>query len=318
MRLNQLNFFDKIEEDKAVEIKRNTKEGTVDLNLKVHEKGKQSIGLNGGVSGLAGGFIGLTYQTNNFLGFGETLTFSAQFGSLQRTLQFGFTEPYLFDRPISTGFTVFSSRYSFNQAKQEALFLGQSVSINPQFIQNYNQNSTGFTAFASYPVKRYSFLRVGLTYGLTRTNITAFNDASQLLFQSIQFRSFAGPSALNGIISSTITPTISYNNVDNPEQATKGKSIFYSLAFTGGPSAATSIPSPTCSNGRSYKPVRNGAMCWALHAQAAYIAGYGGKEIPPFNRFYMGGENDIRGYDIRSISPSYLYPDRYCANDFLQ
>src|SRR5882724_7956929 len=178
LRLNQLNFFDKIEEDKAVEIKRNTKEGTVDLNLKVHEKGKQSIGLNGGVSGL-------TYQTNNFLGLGETLTFSAQFGSLQRSLQFGFTEPYLFDRPISTGFTVFSSRYSFNQAKQEALLLGQSVSINPQFIQNYNQDSTGFTAFASYPVKRFSFLRVGLTYGLTRTNITAFNDASQLLFQSI-------------------------------------------------------------------------------------------------------------------------------------
>src|SRR5260221_1599077 len=235
LRLNQLDYFDRIEEDKAVEIKRNTKEGTVDLNLKVHEKGKQSIGLNGGVSGLAGGFIGLTYQTNNFLGLGETLTLSAQFGSLQRTLQFGFTEPYLFDRPISTGFTVFSSRYSFDQAKQEALLLGQSVSINPQFIQNYNQSSTGFTSFASYPVKRFSFLRVGLTYGLTRTNITAFNAASQLLFQSIQYRSFAGPSALNGIVSSTITPTVTYNSINNPQEPTSGKSFFYSLAFTGGP-----------------------------------------------------------------------------------
>ena len=39
LRLNQLDYFDKIEEDKAVEIKRNTKEGTVDMNLKVHEKG---------------------------------------------------------------------------------------------------------------------------------------------------------------------------------------------------------------------------------------------------------------------------------------
>src|SRR5260221_1546695 len=308
LRLNQLNFFDKIEEDKAVEIKRNTKEGTVDLNLKVHEKGKQSIGLNGGVSGLAGGFIGLTYQTNNFLGLGETLTFSAQFGSLQRSLQFGFTEPYLFDRPISTGFTIFSSRYSFNQAKQEALLLGQSVSINPQFIQNYNQNSTDFTAFASYPVKRYSFLRVGLTYGLTRTNIEAFNDASQLLFQSIQFRSFAGPSALNGIISSTITPTISYNNVDNPEQATKGKSIFYSLAFTGGPIGGNVNTITNVLEWKKYKQVQERRNVIALHAQAAYIAGYGGKEIPPFNRFYMGGENDIRGYDIRSISPVTFIP----------
>jgi len=308
LRLNQLNFFDKIEEDKAVEIKRNTKEGTVDLNLKVHEKGKQSIGLNGGVSGLAGGFIGLTYQTNNFLGLGETLTFSAQFGSLQRSLQFGFTEPYLFDRPISTGFTVFSSRYSFNQAKQEALLLGQSVSINPQFIQNYNQDSTGFTAFASYPVKRYSFLRVGLTYGLTRTNITAFNDASQLLFQSIQFRSFAGPSALNGIISSTITPTISYNNIDNPQEPSKGKSLFYSLAFTGGPIGGNVNTVTNVLEWKKFRPMQKRRNILGLHAQVAYIVGYGGKEIPPFNRFYMGGENDIRGYDIRSISPVTFIP----------
>src|SRR5712692_4430178 len=102
LRLNQLDYFDRIEEDKAVEIKRNQKEGTVDLTLKLKEKGKQSIGLQGGVSGLAGTFIGLTYQTNNFLGLGERLTFSAQFGDTQRSFMFGFTELSLFDRPITT------------------------------------------------------------------------------------------------------------------------------------------------------------------------------------------------------------------------
>src|SRR5258706_823393 len=91
LRLNQLDYFDKIEADKAAEIKRNTKEGTVDINLKLKEKGKQSIGLQGGVSGLAGSFIGLTYQTNNFLGLGETLTFSAQLCDLSRSFLFGFT-----------------------------------------------------------------------------------------------------------------------------------------------------------------------------------------------------------------------------------
>ena len=308
LRLNQLDYFDRIEEDKAVEIKRNTKEGTVDLNLKVHEKGKQSIGLNGGVSGLAGGFIGLTYQTNNFLGLGETLTFSAQFGSLQRVFQFGFTEPYLFDRPISTGFTVFSSRYSFDQAKQEALLLGQSVSINPQFIQNYNQDSTGFTAFASYPVKKFSFMRLGLTYGLTRTNITAFNDASKLLFQSIQYRSFAGPSALNGIVSSTITPSLTYNTIDNPQEPSRGKSYYYSMAFTGGPIGGNVNTITNVVEWKKFRQMNKRRNVLGLHAQAAYITGYGGKEIPPFNRFYMGGENDLRGYDIRSISPVTFIP----------
>src|SRR5712692_7296182 len=194
LRLNQLDYFDKIEADKAAELKKNTKDGTVDITLKLKEKGKQSIGLQGGVSGLAGSFLGLTYQTNNFLGLGETLTFSAQFGDLTRSFMFGFTEPYLFDRPISTGFTIFSSRYKFDQARQAALFTGQSVSVNPQFIQNYNQDSTGFTLFASYPVRKLSFARFGLNYGLTRTSIKSFNLASTLLFESLQFRSLTGRS----------------------------------------------------------------------------------------------------------------------------
>src|SRR5438094_3687938 len=233
LRLNQLDYFDKIEADKAAEIKRNNKAGTVDITLKLKEKGKQSIGLQGGVSGLAGSFVGLTYQTNNFLGLGETLTFSAQFGSLTRTFMFGFTEPYLFDRPISTGFTLFSSRYNFDQARQEAILFQQSVSINPQYVQNYVQNSTGFTVFAQYPLRKLSFARFGLNYGLTRTNIKSFNAASSLLFESLQFRSLTGPSALNGIVSSTITPSISYNTVDNPINSTHGKSFYYSVAFSG-------------------------------------------------------------------------------------
>ena len=308
LRLNQLNYFDKIEADKAVELQKNSKDGTVDINLKLKEKGKQSIGLQGGVSGLAGGFIGLTYQTNNFLGLGETLTLSAQFGAYQRTLQFGFTEPYLFDRPISTGFTVFSSKYNFNQAQQEAQFTGQQVSVNPQFIQNYDQNSTGFTSFASYPLKRFSFARLGLSYGLTRTNITAFNAASTLLFEQLQFRAIAGPSALNGIVSSTITPSISYNTIDNPINATKGKSFFYSVSFVGGPLGGNVKTISNVFDIKYFHPINKRRNAVGLHFTTAYITGFGGGEVPPFSRFYMGGENDVRGFDIRSISPVVFIP----------
>ncbi len=308
LRLNQLNYFDKIEADKAVELQKNTKDGTVDINLKLKEKGKQSIGLQGGVSGLAGGFIGLTYQTNNFLGLGETLTLSAQFGEIQRTLQFGFTEPYLFDRPISTGFTVFSSKYNFNQARQEALLTGQQLSVNPQFIQNYDQNSTGFTAFASYPLKRFSFARLGLSYGLSRTNITAFNAASTLLFEQLQFRAIAGPSALNGIVSSTITPTITYNTIDNPINSTKGKSFYYSLSFQGGPLGGNVKTITNVFDIKYFHPINKRRNAIGLHFNTAFITGYGGGEVPPFSRFYMGGENDIRGFDIRSISPVVFIP----------
>ena len=309
LRINQLDYFDKLDPDKAVEIKRNQKQGTVDLLLKLKEKGKQSIGLQGGVSGLAGGFIGLTYQTNNFLGLGETLTLSAQIGQYQRNLMFGFTEPYLFDRPISSGFTVFSTLYKFNQAQQAAQLTGQQVSINPQFIQDYNQNSTGFTTFANYALKKHVFTRVGLTYGLTRTNISTFNQSSALLFESLQFGSLAGPSALNGIIASTVTGTISYNTIDNPINATHGKSYFYSLSFTGGPIGGNVNTITNTGEFKYFHPVNHRRNAVGVRFLGGFTTGYGGKEIPPYSRFYLGGENDLRGFDIRAVSPVTYIPN---------
>jgi len=221
---------------------------------------------------------------------------------------FGFTEPYLFDRPISTGFTVFSSRYQFDQARQEALLLQQSVSINPQFVQNYVQNSTGFTIFAQYPLRRLSFARFGLNYGLTRTNIKSFNEASTLLFESLQFRSLTGPSALNGIVSSTITPSISYNSTDSPINATHGRSFYYSVGFSGLGGNVNSITNVV--DMKYFHPINKRRNVLGFHFSAAHTTGYGGKEVPPFSRFYMGGESDIRGYDIRAISPVTFIPEQ--------
>ena len=87
LRLNQLNYFDTIKPENA-ELKRNVKAGTVDIKLKLKEKGKQSISFNGGISGIAGTFIGGSYTTNNFLGLGETLSLSAQMGSFQTRRSF--------------------------------------------------------------------------------------------------------------------------------------------------------------------------------------------------------------------------------------
>ena len=307
LRLNQLNYFETLKPENA-EIKRNQKAGTVDINLKVKEKGKQSISLSGGVSGLAGSFIGLSYQTNNFLGLGETLTFSAQIGDRQRNLVFGFTEPYLFDRPISTGFTVFSQKFDYNQQRETSILLGQQVTINPAIEQNYNTDSHGFTLFASYPLRRFSFTRVGLTYGFSTTNITAFSQSSQLLFQSLQFQSLAGPSALRGIESSKITPTINYSTVNNPQNATSGKSFFYGLAFEGGPLGGNTNTITNTFTTSYYHPVNKRRNVIALRFLGAFGTGYGGKVEPPQSRFYLGGENDIRGFDFFTISPYVFIP----------
>jgi outer membrane protein insertion porin family len=302
LRLNQLGYFDTVKKENA-DLKRDVKAGTVDINLKVREKGKQSVSFSGGVSGLAGSFLGLAYQTNNFLGLGETLSFSADFGSIQRSFLFGFTEPYLFDRPISTGFTLFSNRYNFNQQKELSIIAGQNIAINPALAQNYTQNSKGFTIFASYPLHRYAFTRVSITYGWTKSDISTFSQASQLLFQSLQFSGLAGSSSLNGIVSSKVTPSISYDTVNSPVNPTAGKSFEYSLGLEGGPLGGNLDTFSNIFLMKYFRPTYHRRNVIAMRLQTAWTTGYGGKVLPPYNRYYLGGETDVRGFEFFNISP---------------
>src|SRR5207247_2197293 len=106
--LNQLGYCDEIKTEDA-DVKPHPPQPHVDINMKVKEKGRNSIGFNGGVSGIGGSFLGMSYETNNFLGFGETLSVNLQGGTRQSQYSFSFTEPYLMDRPLTTGFKVFST-----------------------------------------------------------------------------------------------------------------------------------------------------------------------------------------------------------------
>ena len=217
LRLNQLDYFDPLKIDTDSEQHIDAENGTVSLLLKVHEKGKNSIGLNGGVSGLSGTFLGLNYSTNNFLGLGETLSLQGNIGNLARSAVFAFNEPYLRNRPISVGFQLFSRKSDFNSARNYAAVTGQSSNLTAaqqSLTQNYNQSSTGLNFSLQYPIKR-SFKRVGITYSWDKSSITTFSQASANLFQTLAFRSgqIQGPNALEGIYTSSISLSYIYNTV---------------------------------------------------------------------------------------------------------
>ncbi len=313
LRLNQLGYFDPIKTEGPetdTVITRNTRDGLVDLTLQVKERGRNMINLNGGVSGFAGSFIGFGYSTNNFLGLGETLSFDAQLGSRERVLQFGYTEPYLFDKPIQAGFTIFSSRFSFNQAREASIFAGANLiplfdALGQENSLNYRQTSAGFTTFMSYPLRR-SFARLSLTYSYRRSNVVTFSKSAQNLFTYINYEGVSGPNSLEGITTSQITPAYFYNTVDHPITPSKGKSLYASFAIAGVGGNARFIQ-PTV-EAKYFRP-HGGRRTIAMRALFSFLSGYGGRVPPPFNRSFMGGENDIRGFQIWSISPLVWIPD---------
>ena len=318
LRLNQLEYFEPLKVEQDSEAHQDADNGTVELLLKVKEKGKNSIGLNGGVSGLSGAFLGVNYQTNNFLGLGETLSVQANLGSVSRTFLFGFSQPYIRNRPINLGFQVFNNKQDYNAAKNYQATTGASINLSEaqrSLTQNYNVGSDGFNFSVSYPLKRHAFQRVGVTYSWTRSSITAFSTASQTFFQTIAFRSgVQGSNPLGGILNSSIGLSYAYNTVSNPLRPREGKE-YTAYVQAAGIWGSVRYVNPAVAYKRFIPmhylvPSKEGRNVLALRAQLGYIQGWGGNVAPPNNRFYSGGEQEIRGFDVRGATPYGYVPTR--------
>ncbi len=313
LRLNQLGYFEVLKENEAANITRDTKNNTVDITLKVKERGRNSVQLSGGVSGIAGSFISFGYSTNNFLGLGETLSIDTQLGDRIRSATFGFTEPYLFDRPITAGFTVFYQRFNYDQGREVSLFSGRNLiplfnQLGQESLLNYVSNGAGFSVYATTLLRR-SFARVGITYSYNQSNIRPLTETATNYFQFFAFQGFDGPNQLNGIRTTSIVPNFSYNTVDHPITPSRGKSLYIATTFAGSfLGGNVNMIEPTIDAKYFRSGFRKGHVI-GMHLLGRFVTGYGGRAAPPFNRFYMGGENDIRGFDIWGVSPIGFVPN---------
>ncbi|MGE5646183.1 MAG: outer membrane protein assembly factor BamA [Acidobacteriota bacterium] len=312
LRLNQLGYFEALKKEEAAQITRDPKTNTVDIALKVKERGKNSIGLTGGVSGIAGTFVGFNYSTNNFLGLGETLSIESQLGDRLQNVTFGFTEPYFLDKPIQVGFTVFEQRFNYDQGRETSLLTGQNLipyfnALGPSNLLNYTSNGHGFTTFASYPLKR-SFARLGLSYGYSTTKYTCAQEsvACSVYFDYMNFQGLSGPNQLTGIRTSQIIPSYTYNSVDHPVTPSRGHSISISTGIAG-LGGNVKMLQPSISTTYFHQALRKSHVV-GFRLMGSFVTGYSGQAAPPFNRYYIGGEQDVRGFDIWSISPIAFMP----------
>lgn len=332
LRLNQTQYFDPLDKDKDVEIRTDEEQGEVDLVLKVREKGRQQISLNGGVSGIGGSFFGLEYSTNNLLGRGEIVSFQAGFGNRQQNFQFSFQEPYFRDRPISIGFSLFASKYQFfgegTSLTQNLDLLQQAStqigSLTTDSSNLFTQSTYGASLFATAPLSEFlpkrafsRLSRVGLSYQLSATSIkdpevNSAGDANTFIPVI-----FAQPN----IITSRVTGSFVYDSrqpSSNGIDTLRGRQLSASIALAGlGGDVRTYQPSVTYTQ---FIPIRRkrsqNAEVFGFRLQAGTVGSFGTSSsirnanslsfvggVPLYERYYLGGENDIRGYETRSIGP---------------
>ena len=333
-RVNQTQYFDPIDKDQDVEIRTDEEQGDVDLNVKVREKGRQQISFNGAAGGLGGSSFGLEYSTNNLAGRGEVLSFAVGVGNRQQSLQFTYQEPYFRDRPISVGFSVFASRYKFfgegtfltqNQDLLNDLTYDPYASVTVDESNLFTQKTYGANVFMTAPLselffrkRRFTqFSRVGLTYQITATSIED-PPVNESLDPSQRIPIIY---AIPNILTSRLTGTFVYDTrqpAANGIDTVGGSQLSMSLGFAGLGGDVRTI-SPTISYSR-FMPIRRKrsknpevfafrilagttrsfAMSDAIRNanSLSYIGG-----IPAYERYYLGSENDIRGYNSRSLGP---------------
>jgi outer membrane protein insertion porin family len=281
-RLNQLGYFKPLEgEAISVEKTPNTT-NRVDVQFKLEEQNRNQLTFGAGVSQFDGFFGQLSFQTSNFLGRGETFSITAQQGNRARNYQLAFTEPFLFDRPITAGIDVYL---------REIEYPGQ-----------FTQASAGGNIVYGFRVSNYA--RMFLNYSLEQVKVKDLNP----LYQDPRFLAgnpFLQDSLLIGEggrrTVSKIGPSYVFNTVDHPIFPTSGKryTLNVDLAGLGG---NVNFINPRA-EGIWYFPL-NRRTSLGFRAQAEYIRQLGSTTILPiFERLFLGGEYTIRGFDIRTVGP---------------
>jgi outer membrane protein insertion porin family len=283
-RLNQLGYFKALEGTNDIKVDKNqTADNQVDVTLKLEEQNRNQLTFGAGVSQWEGFFGQLAFQTSNFMGRGESFTVSMQAGSRAQNYQVAFTEPFLFDRNMTGGVDLFKRTL--------------------QYIGYYTQKSTGGNLVFGFPVADFS--RMFMNYSYEQVKVADLNDA--FLDPLVLSRNpFLRDSLLIGEggkrTISKIVPSFVHNTVDQPIFPTTGRryTLSFDLAGLGG-------------NTKFYKPRVEGVWFFrhtartsvGMRARFEFIAPYAGTEVLPiFEKLFLGGEYDIRGFDIRSIGPS--------------
>jgi len=283
-RLNQLGYFKALEGGKDVDVQKTPNESNkVDVKLKLEEQNRNQLTFGAGVSEFEGFFGQLSFQTANFLGRGESLTVSMSAGSRAQNYSLAFQEPFLFDRNITGGFNVFRS--------------------DVRYIGQFTQRSSGAVATFGFPLSGFS--RMFTNYSYERVRVQEINElyqAPDVLARNPFLRDSLLIGAGGERVISKVVPSYVYNTVDQPIFPTSGKRFTTSIDLAG-----------IGGNTNFYKPVVEGVwfikhgarLTLGMRGQLEYIHPFSdaSKELPIFEKLFLGGEYSIRGFDIRTVGP---------------
>ena len=273
-RLLNLSYFDPVEvypsETGALDSK--------DLNVVVKEKRTGSLNFGAGFSSLDSllGFAEVTqgnFDAKNypaFRGGGQKFRTRIQYGARRKDASVSLTEPYFLDRKFSLGGEVFYHDASY-------------------VSDVYSERRVGFELVSRRPLTEFSFTRLG--YRVEQIGIHQLDSGV-----STEISKYAGDRTKSQIFTG-----VTYDTRDSVFLTRKGEKIEATLYVAGGPLGGDVRTYGWNLEGSKYLKFF-GDTILTLNGQLGGVDGWGGvNDIPIYDRLFLGGSNDMRGFKYRHV-----------------
>jgi outer membrane protein insertion porin family len=264
MALNQLRYFEEID----FQSEKGPDETLTDVNIRVKEKPTGIFSIGAGYSALDHAVVSAQVSQQNLFGRGQTLSLKASLGSSTQLYDISFTEPWLFDMPLWSKFDIWNLYREYD---------------------TYNLDSKGFGATFGYTLYQYVTGYVG--YRLSFNNVKdILSTASYYVQKQAGRTTSSGP-----------TVTLTRDSTDDAMFPSTGSKNSASVEYTGGPFLGDVSFTRYGASSAWFYPLPLDTVI-GVRGRIGYMQPNEGKEVPIYERYYLGGISSLRG--LREVGPT--------------
>lgn len=290
-KVNALGYW-KLEEE-PLDFDFDEENKRVNVTVKGQEVGRNDLQFGAGYSELDGFFVQTSFNTRNFLGRGESLGVSVQLGGRSDYYTLSFTEPYLFDRRILLGASIFSTSTDIADYFRESTGATLSMGLGLGFWGSMSGLLSFENVESRFATSRFGFPGDG-TSGHDRP--VDFPSVEPVVLENA-YEHFDGTTV-------AFTPGYRYDTRDDPFDPNRGAGINARIRMAGGPLGGDFDyfrPELTLTKFIPLTPKKK--SIFAFNFEIGKFFPYDDSEIALYERYRLGGDRTLRGLPYYSVRP---------------
>ena len=263
----RLGFF----EDLNFETMKGSGDDKIKLNISLREGQTGTINGGAGFSSTDKFIFMASVTQSNLFGLGQEISLNVQYGGTRKHFALSFTEPWLFDIPLSAGFDAYRSEYDYH---------------------DFTRIATGGSIRLGYPI----YKRLLYMYWRYKNEMVEITDLERGM--SLYYAYGEGRSTTSSMTATLVQDTLNHR-LDPSKGGLSRMSLEYAGDFLGGDNDFIKISLDT----RWYVPLKWGTT-FMVRGRMGLIETIGQSRLPIFERFFVGGISTVRGFDVLSLGPA--------------